>query len=280
MFSCSGFLPRLASRIAAVCVGAVLCGVAAMAQAQPAVAAKTLTLGSGDQLRILVFQNPELSIETRVDGEGRITYPFLNVIEVGGKTAAQVEQIIARGLEQKDVLKKPQVNVSLVQYRSQQVAVLGYVNRPGQYVLDMTYTVSGALAQAGGVGAGGGDGAVLSRFENGESKNIEIDLVQMFRPGASRALDIVVQPGDVLYVHRAPAFYIYGQVQRPGMQRLERDMTVMQALSAGGGLTLRGTEKNLRITRRGEDGALRSLDARLDTRLQADDVIYVQESLF
>jgi polysaccharide export outer membrane protein len=144
----------------------------------------------------------------------------------------------------------------------------------------MTYTVSGALAQAGGVGPGGADGAVLSRFENGESKNIEIDLVQMFRPGASRSLDIVVQPGDVLYVHRAPAFYIYGEVQRPGMQRLERDMTVMQALSAGGGLTQRGTEKNLRITRRGEDGTLRSLEVKLDTPLRADDVVYVRESLF
>ena len=250
------------------------------ASAQPAVSGKTLALGAGDQLRISVFQNPELTLDTRVDGDGRITFPFLNAFDVAGKTTAQVEQLIARGLEQKDVLKKPQVSVSLLQYRSQQVAVLGYVNRPGQYVLDMTYTVSGALAQAGGVGAGGADGAILSRYENGESKNIEIDLVNMFRPGASRTADIVVQPGDVLYVHRAPSFYIYGEVQRPGMQRLERDMTVMQALSSGGGLTQRGTEKNLRITRRAEDGSLRTLDVKLDTQLQADDVIYVRESLF
>ena len=250
------------------------------AMAQAAVSGKPLALGAGDQLRISVFQNPELTLDTRVDGDGRITFPFLNALDVAGKSTAQVEQLIARGLEQKDVLKKPQVSVSLVQYRSQQIAVLGYVNRPGQYVLDMTYTVSGALAQAGGVGAGGADGAILSRYENGTSKNIEIDLVNMFRPGASRTADIVVQPGDVLYVHRAPSFYIYGEVQRPGQQRLERDMTVMQALSSGGGLTQRGTEKNLRVTRRADDGSLRTLDVKLDTQLQADDVIYVRESLF
>lgn len=250
------------------------------ASAQPVVSGKTLTLGAGDQLRIGVFQNPELTLDTRVDGDGRITFPFLGGLDVAGQTTSQVEQVIARGLEQKDVLKKPQVSVSLVQYRSQQVAVLGYVNRPGQYILDMNYTVSGALAQAGGVGAGGADGAVLSRTENGKSRNIEIDLVQMFRPGASRSTDIVVQAGDVLYVHRAPAFYIYGEVQRPGMQRLERDMTVMQALSAGGGLTPRGTERNMRVTRRGDDGNLRTLEVQADSRLQADDVIHVRESLF
>ena len=266
----------------ALAAALLLCAtlVAAPVSAQPAVTGKTLTLGAGDMLRIGVFQSPELTLDTRVDGDGHITFPFLGGIEVGGHTTSQVEQLIARGLEQKDVLKKPQVSVSLVQYRSQQVAVLGYVNRPGQYVLDMNYTVSGALAQAGGVGAGGADSAVLSRTESGKSRNIEIDLVQMFRPGASRSADIAVLPGDVLFVHRAPAFYIYGEVQRPGMQRLERDMTVMQALSAGGGLTPRGTERNMRITRRDDDGSQRTIDAVLDTRLRADDVIYVRESLF
>ncbi|MEO8152706.1 MAG: polysaccharide export protein EpsE [Rhizobacter sp.] len=250
------------------------------AVALPAVTGKTLVLGAGDQLRITVFQNAELTVETRVDGDGRITFPFLNAVDVGGKTVSQVEQLIARGLEQKEVLKRPQVTVSMTQYRSQQIAVLGYVNRPGPYVLDMAYTVSGALAQAGGVGAGGADSAVLSRYQDGAVKNIEVDLVQMFRPNASRASDVAVQAGDVLYVHRAPAFYVYGEVQHPGMQRLERDMTVMQALAAGGGLTPRGTERGMRVTRRSQDGSMVTLDVHLEQKLQADDVLYVHESLF
>jgi polysaccharide export outer membrane protein len=263
-------------------IGLVSTWLCAIALAAPvaAVSGKTLTLGAGDQLRVSVFQNPELTLELRVDGDGRITYPFLGAVEVGGLTTAQVEQAIAAGLARSEVLKRPQVSVALLQFRSQQIAVLGWVNRPGPYVLDMAYTVSGALAQAGGVGQGGADSAVLSRYENGALKNIEIDLVQMFKPGASRSADIAMQPGDVLYVHRAPAFYIYGEVQRPGMQRLERDMTVLQALSAGGGLTPRGTERNMKVTRRADDGTLLSIDVQPDSKLQPDDVVLVRESLF
>ena len=252
---------------------------ASWAQGQPA-AGKTLLLGAGDSVRIAVFQNAELTLETRVDGDGRITYPFVGAVDVAGKTTAELERIVARGLEQNNVLKRAQVSVTLAQYRSQQVAVLGFVNRPGPYVLDMAYSVTGALAQAGGVAPGGADVAVLSRLQGGRTTLTEIDLVQMYRPGAARVDDLPMQAGDVLYVHRAPAFYVYGEVQRPGAQRLERDMTVMQALAAGGGLTLRGTERGMRITRRAGDGALTTEDARMDTRLQPDDVLFVRESLF
>jgi polysaccharide export outer membrane protein len=249
------------------------------AQQVPA-GAKTLTLGAGDVIRIAVFQNTDLTLEARVDGEGRISYPFLGTVDVGGRTTAQVEQLLARGLEQQNVLKRPQVSVTLTQFRSQQIAVLGFVNRPGQVVLDMAYSVTGAIAQAGGVAAGGADIAVLSRVRDGQRALIEVDLVRLYRPGAASADDVLVQPGDVVYVHRAPAYYVYGEVQRPGMQRLERDMTVMQALAAGGGLTPRGTERGLRVTRRGGDGRPVTEEVGLDTPLQADDVLYVRESLF
>lgn len=271
------WLGRLVGLFAGLFAG--LLAAAAFAQGVP-VTGKTLTLGAGDLLRIAVFQNADLTLETRVDGDGRITYPFLGTLDVGGRNTADVERLIARGLEQASVLKRPQVSVSLAQFRSQQVAVLGFVNRPGQYVLDMHYSVTGALAQAGGVAPGGADTAVLSRVRDGRPTLTEIDLVQMYRPGAPRAEDLQMQPGDVLYVHRAPAFYVYGEVQRPGAQRLERDMTVMQALAAGGGLTPRGTERGLRITRRGADGSPATEEVGLDTRLQPDDVLFVRESLF
>ena len=75
-------------------------------------------------------------------------------------------------------------------------------------------------------------------------------------------------------------FYIYGEVQRPGAYRVERDMTVMQALAQGGGPTLRGTESGLRLHRRDKDGKLQELQPELTERIQPDDVIYVRESLF
>jgi polysaccharide export outer membrane protein len=101
----------------------------------------------------------------------------------------------------------------------------------------------------------------------------------MYRSG-DLSPDIEVRNGDTIFVPRAPVFYIYGEVQRAGAYRLEPDMTVMHALSVGGGLTPRGTARGLRIHRRMPDGTLRRLDVRLADAVQADDVVYVKESLF
>ncbi|MNO02885.1 hypothetical protein D3C81_2234230 [compost metagenome] len=57
-------------------------------------------------------------------------------------------------------------------------------------------------------------------------------------------------------------------------------MTVLQALSVGGGLTARGTERAMRIKRRDADGKIQVITAKHDDLLQVDDVVYVQESLF
>ena len=85
---------------------------------------------------------------------------------------------------------------------------------------------------------------------------------------------------DLVYVERAPRFYIYGEVQRAGAYRLERIMTVIQALSVGGGLTQRGTERGLRIQRRDAEGNLQILTVNPSDLIQPDDVIYIRESLF
>lgn len=237
-------------------------------------------VGSGDIVRVTVFQNPDLAVETRVDGNGGITYPFLGTLDVRGKTPGDIEKMIATGLEEKQVLKRPQVTVNVLQFRSQQISVLGHVSRPGKFPLELPYTVSDALALAGGITPNGADTVVLSREENGAVRNIEIDVLQMFATGGQRADDVSVRAGDVLYVHRAPTFYIYGEVQRPGQFRLEREMTVLQALSAGGGLTPRGTQRGIRITRKDDVGKQAELRGELTTPVRPDDVIRIQESLF
>jgi polysaccharide export outer membrane protein len=162
---------------------------------------------------------------------------------------------------------------------SQQVSVLGQVNRPGRYPLDARRTVMDVLAQAGGIAADGGDTVALIRKKDGVATRETIDVVGMVRNG-ELGRDVEVASNDIIYVERAPRFYIYGEVQRPGTFRLERGMTVVQALSAGGGLTQRGTERGLRIKRRGADGKLEILKAKHDDQLLNDDVVYVGESWF
>jgi polysaccharide export outer membrane protein len=89
-----------------------------------------------------------------------------------------------------------------------------------------------------------------------------------------------VAGGDIIFVERAPRAYITGEVQRPGPFRIERAMTVQQAVSAGGGLTPRGTQRGLRITRKDASGVAHTIDVKNDDLVQVDDVITVKESWF
>jgi polysaccharide export outer membrane protein len=89
-----------------------------------------------------------------------------------------------------------------------------------------------------------------------------------------------MENGDTIFVERAPVFYIYGEVQRAGAYRLEPNMIVMQALALGGGLTLRATERGIGVHRRMPDGRFRKLEAKLTDPVQADDIVFVRESLF
>jgi polysaccharide export outer membrane protein len=157
--------------------------------------------------------------------------------------------------------------------------VLGQVNRPGRYPVDGPRKVLDLLALAGGIGPEGGDMVSLVRTRNGVTTRETIDVVDMVRKGELNR-DVEVAGGDIIFVERAPRAYITGEVQRPGPFRVERAMTVQQALSAGGGLTPRGTERGLRITRRDAGGGQRTIDAKVDDLVQVDDVITVKESWF
>ena len=241
--------------------------------------AAEMLLGPGDVVKIAVYGNPDLTVETRVSDSGMVTFPLIGEVSVGSLTAASAEKKIAALLEKGGFLKKAQVNVLVTVVASQQVSVVGQVNRPGRYPLDSRRSVLEMLAIAGGIGGDGGDSIVLIRKQGGKISKQTIDIVGMVRNG-DMAEDIELLANDVIYVERAPRFYVYGEVQRPGTFRIERSMTVGQALSVGGGLTARGTERGMRIRRRDASGKTTLVDAKLDDPIQGDDVLFVKESLF
>lgn len=248
------------------------CALAAQAQPKPV----EYRLGPGDGIRISVFQNPNLTLETRVGEDGTITYPLVGRVRVGGLTLPQAEQAIARALHEGNYLNEPQVSILSTQVRSSQVSVLGLVTRAGRFPLETAGTrVSEMLAMAGGLAPGASDVAVLAGERDGKPFRREIDIPAIFgEKGASE--DVTVAAGDVIYVHRAPMYYIYGEVQRPGSYRVERNMTVRQAIAQGGGPTQRGTERSLRLYR----GGRRVADPRPGDPVLPDDVLHVGESIF
>lgn len=249
-------------------------------QAAPAAAPNEYRLGAGDVVRISVYQNPDLTLETRIGDSGIVSYPLLGSVRLGGVTVTQAEKLVADGLRTGNFVRQPQVSIQVLQVRGNQASVLGQVNRPGRYPIEVVdMRLSDLLATAGGIGPAGADTLTLVGTRDGKPIRKVIDLPGIFRSD-SRQEDIVVQNGDVIYVERAPVVYIYGEVQRPGAMRLERDMSVMQALATGGGLNLRGTEKGLRVHRRDADGKLQVIQPKMDDLLREGDVVYVRESLF
>lgn len=192
------------------------------------------------------------------------------------KTDYDLRDLIAKA----DAAHNPAVmGDDIVYVNAREVSVLGQVNRPGKYsVTSGVRTILDFLSQAGGVAVNGADSIIVMTRRNGQLEKMELDVDQLYRAG-ELANNIELANGDSIYVPRAPMFYIYGEVQRPGAFRLERNMNVAQALSTGGGLSARGTERGIKI-KRTIKGELKTLDAKAGDVLQANDIVFVGESLF
>jgi polysaccharide biosynthesis/export protein len=234
----------------------------------------------GDIMRIAVFKNPDLSLDVRVSEAGTIDYPLIRSVPVAGLTLSAAEHKIGQMLKDGGFVLSPQVNILLTQALGNLVSVIGEVKTPGRYSVEAAGGhLSGMLAAAGGISATGGDYMIVTGSRGGKSFRREIDIVKMFVNGNS-ADDIDLFGGDTVFVARAPEFYIYGQVQKPGQVRLERGMTVMQALASGGGVTGKGTSRGIVRHRRDASGKVKEESVSMDDDVRDQDVIYVKESLF
>ena len=316
-------------------------------------------LGPGDVLKISVYNNPDLSIETRITEAGLISFPLVGEIQVGGITPFAAEKKIAELLQKGGFIMEPQVNILVIQFQSKLISVLGSVYKPGRYPLDRAtnlaellalvggitpdgsdlitivgksgkteydmrdivgkadhsrnVTISGGdivyvhardvsvmgqvnrpgkysvvggvrtvadfLAVAGGINPNGSDMVTVITMRDGSVNRFEVDVDSLFRSGDNSS-NVELASGDSIYVARAPMVYIYGEVQRPGSFRIERNMTVVQVLAQGGGPTARGTERNIKLYRRNSEALVVKTQIALTDLVQQDDVLYVQESLF
>jgi polysaccharide export outer membrane protein len=260
-------------------LGALILLAAAMA-ISTARAQQEYLLSPGDILKISVFKSPELSLDVRVSEAGTIGYPLIGSVPVSGLTLPGAEKKISQMLKDGGFVLNPQVNILLTQAFGNLVSVIGEVNTAGRYSLDAAGGhLSGMLAAAGGVSATGGDLVIVTGIRNSKPFRREVDIVKMSLSGTA-ADDIELRGGDTLFVNRAAMFYIYGQVQKPGQFRLERGMTVMQALASGGGVTGKGTQRGIVRHRRDASGKVKEEGVSMDDDVQDQDVIYVKESLF
>lgn len=246
----------------------------------PAVADQEYVLGGGDTVQISVYEQPDLSVDARISqDDGTIAYPLLGEVAIGGLTAAAAGQKLARLLKDGGYIKTPQITLTVKEYLSQQIPVMGQVNKPGEYTLKDESRVVDLIAQAGGLKDDAADVIVVVKNENGNKPvKHKIDLMKFYAGDLSQ--NIQVARGDLILVPKMDTFFIHGEVKRPGMYRLERGMTVMQALSVGGGISDRGSLSGMKVTRSNGDGTTKKIGVELTDLLQPNDVLFVKERLF
>lgn len=245
-------------------------------------------VGPGDTLQITVFGQPELSATITVSVAGNIIVPVVGSIAVDGLSPAAVASRVTAGLRAKNYLQDPQVSVEVLQVRSQMTSILGEVMRPGRYPLEGRLSLLELLAMAGGLKETADDTAVLLRKSSspnavapGASQS-RLELYVGGRQALSRAVqDVPLMAGDVVYIGPAKRFFIYGEVARAGAYPMEDGLTVMRAVSLGGGLSQRASERRITINRK-VTGTEReeTLKATLTDPVLPGDVIHVDERFF
>ena len=229
-------------------------------------------LAPRDVIEVIVEDAPELSVNYTISSSGIIPLRFLGAAPVAGKTTDEVSKIITDGLRGR-YLQDPKVYVWVKQYNSRTFFIQGAVRFPGVYVVSGKPSLFRLMLIAGGLQENHGLVAYVFRevkpkpekLETGSSQNDDnnkvkgiINAAKGEAKGTAAVVEgepdyemitaniggmlrgrldnnVIVQPGDVVYVPPADVFYIAGEVRAPGQFHLRQGITLRQAISLAGG---------------------------------------------
>jgi polysaccharide export outer membrane protein len=260
-------------------------------------------IGAGDVLQILVLGQPSLSGDFTVGSDGIMSYPFVGKVKASGMSVPELERKLVTLLSD-GYLRRPQVSITVKQYKSQRVYVTGEVPKPGPYGLRPGRMLSALLDDLGELGSNVGHEVVVIRptapgdpagdgteapppsprppgpMLPGEVAGAEVYHVNLreLRSGYADR-DIQLQVGDTVFFPKAAHVYVTGHVSKPGTFPFEEGLTVFQVLNLAGGATDRGSEKGVRIIRL-VDGKRKTIHPKLTDPVQPEDTVSVPERFF
>jgi len=241
-------------------------------------AGETYVIGPQDQLQITVTDESDLSGKYRVDTDGSITFPYLQRVPLAGLSLADAQTKIAQ-LLQAGYLRNPQVRIEVDQFKSRRVMISGEVRLPGPVTMaGTTMTLLEALAAAGSpTQNASNDVIVVHPTKPGEpaSEPVTVNRKDL---ELGRA-DVTLQDGDIINVPIAKRFFISGFVKNPGSYVLDTGMTVSQAIVLSGGLTDRGSDRRIKVTRTVK-GKIVELSIDLDDKVLPNDEIKIPSRFF
>ncbi len=242
-------------------------------------------LSVDDLLQVNVYGEEDLSMEIRINRDGTINYPLLGNIKASGLTARQLEARISYLLE-KDYLVNPQVNVIIKEYGK--ISILGQVKIPGSYQMKGGMTFTQVMAVAGGFTEEADVSKIkIMRVVDNKKETLIVDMDKIMN---KQAPDIEVRPNDTIIVGEYGNFSVVGQVAKPGIYKLKKKLSIIDAISMAGGFSPTAAQNGTKIIRV-EGGQKRVISVPVsrimkgesvskEVSLKAEDVIVVPESFF
>lgn len=265
-----------------------LCAASALPSihAQSAQPTGSYIIGPRDVLTIQVFDT-EISGKYAVEADGTFSFPLIGRMQAAGRTLREFEEDLRKKLAD-GYYRNPQVSVAVDQYKSQQIFVIGEVRTPGPVPLTGEMTLVEALARAGSTLPSASGEVVVVRAPQRSTAPLlpgQPGAAELFRANVrdleagSLTENIQLQDGDTLYVPRAETAYVFGQVKVPGAYPIQKDMTVLQALSLAGGATEHAALNRIKIVRL-ENGEKQEVKVKLTDLVKPGDTIIVPERYF
>jgi polysaccharide export outer membrane protein len=246
-------------------------------------------IGNRDILSVTVWSQMDLSGKYTVDADGTVMFPLVGPLKVHGLTVQQVATELRNRLKE-GFFQDPQLTVSIDDYRSQRIFVMGQVRQPGSYPLSGGMTVIEALARAGSTTADAAPEALIVRAgqrdraaqptlpDDSNAAAITRVNVNDVQSGAL-ASQVALRDGDTIFVPRAETVFVSGQVRNPGAYPIGKTTTVLQALTLAGGVTDRGATNRVRVIRI-VNGTREQVKIKLQDVLRPGDTVVVPERFF
>jgi polysaccharide biosynthesis/export protein len=243
-----------------------------------------LPIEPGFLLQVSVFNEPQLSQEVRVAENGDINLSLAGHVHVQGMHETEAEEAIEAAYKKSEMLKSPQVAISIVQYISPKVAILGEVQAPGSYELISPTDLLTAITMAGGATVDAGNRIILRHAATHDE-----EVVKFAHSGdTSNLRRFTVSAGDTIVVNRAGIVYVLGAVNRPGGYVMQPDgsMNVIQALALALDTNYYASLSGIRIIRKTDDGLV-SIPVNYKSivegkafpkPLEPDDIVYIPNS--
>jgi polysaccharide biosynthesis/export protein len=243
-----------------------------------------ITIGPGDLVYLTVFDVPELVLKVRVDASGSVSLPLIGDLKFAGMTVRDTQQLIARELVARQLVRVPQVSVLIEEYATQGITVYGEVNTPGVYPLMGPHRLYDAISAAGGLTMKAS--RTVTILHVGQRDHPEV--ITLSNENSLGYADVGIYPGDTIIVSKAGVVYVLGEVNKPGAFVMENNtsMSLLKATALAGGTTKVASLKHALILKESPQGPVQtevSLDKishgkASDLQLHAEDILFVPVS--